>query len=312
MKLSKGIRKKLISLGSVLFMVLVAYLLTTSLMEIQWKDVQESLSKVSAKTLVPLILLGLVNYGLLATFDLVSFRVLDLKLLVKKTFPTAFVCYAFNLNLGSLVGGLGLRYRLYSKWGVSLSEIPFLIFYSVVGNWSGHLLLVSILFLFSTEKISELLTLSSWVLIGLGLLGTSLLFFYFYCCSKGKKITFRNKKIKLPGLKLALIQLSLSLLQWTMIAFIIFRFLRFFDAEVNFPKVFFTFLLSSVAGVFTHIPAGLGVLETFFLRLDLNAPSSQILAALLCYRFVYYFFPLLVALPVYIGLELRLRRAKLA
>lgn len=62
-------------------------------------------------------------------------------------------------------------------------------------------------------------------------------------------------------------------------------------------------MIASVAGVLTHVPAGLGVLEAVFLRMNFEISSSLILVALLSYRFVYYLLPLFIAIPSYLSLE---------
>ncbi len=35
----------------------------------------------------------------------------------------SFICYAFNLTLSTRVGGIGMRYRLYSRLGLNGSTI---------------------------------------------------------------------------------------------------------------------------------------------------------------------------------------------
>lgn len=66
-------------------------------------------------------------------------------------------------------------------------------------------------------------------------------------------------------------------------------------------------LVSSIAGVIVHIPAGIGVLEAVFMALLAGEDTSQgtIIAALLAYRVLYYFIPLLLALVCYLLLESR-------
>jgi uncharacterized membrane protein YbhN (UPF0104 family) len=81
------------------------------------------------------------------------------------------------------------------------------------------------------------------------------------------------------------------------------------QGKVGFVTVLGALLLSSVAGVITHIPAGLGVLEAVFLSLLAGAyPINQLLAALLAYRAVFYLGPLIVAGLAYVALELAARR----
>lgn len=76
--------------------------------------------------------------------------------------------------------------------------------------------------------------------------------------------------------------------------------------EAFYPSILGILLISCVAGVVAHIPAGLGVLETVFLAL-LHGQLAQgtLVAALLGYRTLYYLVPLLLAVLVYLILEKR-------
>ena len=75
-------------------------------------------------------------------------------------------------------------------------------------------------------------------------------------------------------------------------------------AKVAYPTVLGVLLLAGVAGVITHIPAGLGVLEAVFLAfLGAQLPQATLLGAMLAYRALYYLMPLAVAIAVYFMLE---------
>jgi uncharacterized membrane protein YbhN (UPF0104 family) len=68
-------------------------------------------------------------------------------------------------------------------------------------------------------------------------------------------------------------------------------------------------LVSAIAGVLAHIPAGVGVIELVFLMLlGGTLPQHTIIAGLVVYRAVYYLAPLLAAVIVYVGLEASSRR----
>ncbi len=73
--------------------------------------------------------------------------------------------------------------------------------------------------------------------------------------------------------------------------------------EVDYFFVLGVLLVSSIAGVIVHIPAGIGVLEAVFIALLAGEHVSQgtIIAALLAYRVLYYFLPLPLALVLLSG-----------
>ncbi len=68
--------------------------------------------------------------------------------------------------------------------------------------------------------------------------------------------------------------------------------------DVNYFFVLGVLLVNGIAGVIVHIPAGIGVLEAVFIaRCWRNIRrKGTIIAALLAYRVLYYFIPLLLAL----------------
>jgi uncharacterized membrane protein YbhN (UPF0104 family) len=64
------------------------------------------------------------------------------------------------------------------------------------------------------------------------------------------------------------------------------------------------YLSSVLVGVISHVPAGLGVLESMLLLLMPHVPPEQLLAAVLLYRVIYEIVPLAVALAIWGSYEL--------
>jgi len=66
---------------------------------------------------------------------------------------------------------------------------------------------------------------------------------------------------------------------------------------LNYLIFFGSYLLAQVVGVISNVPGGLGVFETVLILL-VSPPltSDQLLGALLVYRAIYYFLPLLVGI----------------
>ena len=59
-----------------------------------------------------------------------------------------FISYAFNLNLGALVGGIAFRYRLYSRLGLDSNTITRVLGFSMLTNWFGYLVVAGAAFCF--------------------------------------------------------------------------------------------------------------------------------------------------------------------
>ena len=83
------------------------------------------------------------------------------------------------------------------------------------------------------------------------------------------------------------------------------------EAAILRPVPIGVLLVAAIAGVITHVPAGLGVLEAVFVALlSYQLPASELLATLLAYRAIYYLIPLMIAALVYVVLEAHLKKEK--
>jgi hypothetical protein len=241
-------------------------------------------------------------------YDLLSRRYAGHRLPTPQVLCTTFISYAFNLNLGSWVGGLGFRHRLYSRLGLDNGEISRVIAFSMLTNWSGYLLLAGTVFLLRPLQIPEDWALGSLALQVLGGALVCVAIGYVLLCAFSRKREWhvRGHEIELPSARMASLQLLISSLNWVLIAGVVFLLLQ---RQVAYPTVLAVLLIAAVAGVLTHVPAGLGVLEAVFVALlSAQIPKYDLLAALLAYRAVYYIAPLVIATALYLILEARITR----
>jgi glycosyltransferase 2 family protein len=296
--------KPLMPVITIIFFGLVAWLLYESLATIEWAEVELALRKVSWKILLPAAALVGINYSILASYDFLAMKHLHIPAMpYPKVFISAFICYALTLNIGAFVGGLGFRFRIYSGWQVPKKKIPKIIFFSTLTNWLGYVLLLGIVFIIRSESLQQLLPLSGTVISTLGWISCLGVAGYLYLCATHRAFKYQKHKFQLPHLPVALLQLFLASIQWTLLAGIIYYLLFSMGARVEYPQVLVTLLFASIAGVITHIPAGLGVLETVFLRMQLDVAQADLFVALISFRAVYYILPLVIALPSYFSLE---------
>jgi len=76
------------------------------------------------------------------------------------------------------------------------------------------------------------------------------------------------------------------------------------SAQIAFLPFVAVYLASILVGVVSHVPAGLGVLESMLLLLLPHVPPDQLLASVLLYRVIYEVIPLVVALAIWGAYEL--------
>lgn len=294
-------------LFTVAFLILIPVLLYVLARNLDWNEVRQSLLAYKPGTLLSGLALALCSYLIFASYDLLARAYTGHRLPARQVLPVAFVCYAFNLNFTTWVGGVALRYRLYSRLGLDTPTITRILTLGLLTNWMGYMLLAGSVFALGLVKLPDNWAVGAGGLRLIGVLLLAIAIGYLLACGLAKKRTWRwrEHEVTLPSLRLALCQVALGASNWAMMALLIFWLL---PGEAFYPSILGILLISCVAGVVAHIPAGLGVLETVFLAL-LHGQLGQgsLVAALLGYRTLYYLVPLVVAVITYLILEKRAR-----
>jgi uncharacterized membrane protein YbhN (UPF0104 family) len=295
---------------SLVFFVAVAWLLVRYARTIDWGDVLDSLQRLPAPALATAVVLAMASHLLYSCFDLIGRRYTGHTLKTPVVMAVTFVSYTFNLCIGSLVGGVGFRYRLYSRLGLKTGVITRIVSMSMLTNWLGYKLLAGFLFL-----VHPLALPPSWHMGNHGLqwIGAALVAisagYIFACWRFGDHVwNWRGHELYLPPWRMAVLQMAISALNWSLMAAIIWVLLQ---RQIPYTDVLTVLLVGAIAGVVLHVPAGLGVFEAVFIALlGYRIGEGQLLAALLGYRALYYIGPLLIAALMYLVMELRARRLR--
>ena len=294
--------------ATTVFFGLVAWLLISQARHIDWQEVLTSLQAYPLKAAGIAVLLAAASFTLYSCFDLLGRRYTGHTLGTLTVMTVTFVSYVFNLNLGSLVGGVAFRYRLYSRLGLKTGLITRVMTLSMLTNWMGYLLLGGLVFSIMPPALPDSWPLSTAHLRLIGLVLVAIAAGYLLLCafSRQRELIIRGHEIVLPSARLAALQLVMGASNWLIMSGIIFV---LFQQRIEFPAVVSVLLLAAVAGVITHVPAGLGVLEAVFVALlSHKMPQAAILAALVAYRVVYYLAPLSIATMVYLVMEARAKK----
>ncbi|MFA4914917.1 MAG: lysylphosphatidylglycerol synthase domain-containing protein [Burkholderiaceae bacterium] len=292
-----------------IFVAAVIVLLVTLAREVEWDEVLAAMKQTKPMVLAMAIGLTCASYLIYSTYDLLGRIYAKHDLSNWRVMLICAISYAFNLSLGSFVGGMGFRYRLYSRHGLSAAKTTRILGLSLATNWMGYFLLGGALF--ASGKVTmpkgwEVGT-GALQLIGVGLMIIALGYLAACAFSPRRDWDIKGHKISLPSGRLAAVTLVLGVSSWLVIGGIIWVLL---EQKVDFFLVLGVFMLSGIAGAFAHIPGGLGVIEAVFVAmLSSKMPTSQILGALVVYRAVYYLAPLAIATVAYIGLEASLKKS---
>ena len=294
-----------------LFFIAVAVLLVVYAQKIDWPEVWKVIRGYNRVALLGAFGLVIVSYLIYGCYDLLGRAYCGHRLAKRQVMLVSFICYAFNLTLSTWIGGIGMRYRLYSRLGLRGATITRIFSLSITTNWLGYVVLGGVVFSAGLVQLPARRYISQETLriIGIAMLLISILYLWACAFAKRRHLTIKGQRLVLPSWRFALLQAALSCANWLVMGVIIWLLL---GQEVSYFLVLGALLVSSIVGVVVHIPAGIGVLEAVFIAMLSAEPVSRgaVIAALLAYRLLYYFLPLAIATMGYLILESQAKKLR--
>jgi phosphatidylglycerol lysyltransferase len=296
-------------LGIFLF-VAALWVLHHELRQYHYHEVMQHIEELPTTRLLLALALTMLSYLVLTGYDLLSFRYIHHPLPYKKIALASFVGYAFSHSIGlAVLTGGSIRYRFYSAWGLSTSEIANVVAFNGLTFWFGFLMLGGLAFLLEPLALPASLHLPFTSLRPLG--GTFLLVVAAYIGAstwRRTPFTIRAWEVQAPPPALATAQVVLSSFDWALAGSVLYALLPRGET-LSYPHFLGIYLLAQLAGLVSQIPGGLGVFETvMILFLTPTVPAAEVLAALFTYRGLYYFLPFMLAAVLLSIHELRQRK----
>ena len=298
--------------ATIAIVVVAIFLVVRGARRIDWVEVQGALRNYDAAALAVALALVIPGQLVCACFDLIGRHATGHHIPIPRVMLISLTGYNFSLSLGALIGGLAFRYRLYAPYGLAPMTIAQIIGLSVLTNWSGYVLLAGLVLAWEPPELPSDWGPGSIVLrsVGIGLLLVFAAYLILCAVKGGTRVHWKGSALRLPTLRVAAVQLALSIASWSIIGALIVWLL---PGDAGWLTVMPILLLSAIAGVWSHIPGGLGVTEVVFVTLlGQRTDSSELLAALVVFRLLYYLAPSLVALAAYAYLEKTARSVKKA
>ena len=306
------LRRALPSLAGLVLFLLALEVLRGELRALTWHDLTNAIVGMSPRSLAAGALLTTINYAVLTAYDLLAFAYIGKRLPRLRIIVASFVAYAIANNVGfAMLSGGSVRYRFYTRWGVTAEELARIVFSYVTTFWVGLLLVGGVSLAMSPATWTPAIA-AAWLVAPLGWLLILVACGYVVACFwRVHPIRVRSFAIDLPSPRIAFAQLGISSLDWILAGAVLYALLP--DRDVSVFTFLAAFLAAQLLALASHVPGGLGVFEGLMMLMLKDAvPSSRLAPALLMYRVVYYLLPLAVALLVLVGDELRQRRHQAA
>lgn len=295
-----GIAVAAIALGS--------FLLWRALSQYSYADLKAAVAAVPLARIAASAGFAAASYGTLTLFDYFALRYAG----KPQPYPRAAFTSFVSLSLGHTIGLAALssgavRYRYYSRWGLSAAEVAKVILFCGLTVGLGLSGLAGIALLLQPEAAREMAKLSPGATYGLA--AACLAFPVLYVAVNAlwrKPLTVRGWSMDMPGVKLALIQVAIGVLNFLCVAACLHQALLGVH-EVGFSEVTSAYVVANAATLITHVPGGLGVIETVIQHL---IPGGQLIGPLLVFRFTYFLAPLVLGGLMMAVAEVRLRRRR--
>ncbi len=296
---------KLVSWLGLFFFILAAYMIYRQLSKYSLEELKEALLSIPRINLFYALAASFIGYIALSTYDYLALRYIKKKLAAWKWILTGFVGFSVSNNAGhAIVSGGAVRYRFYSRWGISPADIVKMVTFSGFTYLVACFFLIIIGYVLTPEHAfggNDSTKMSTFITMLLSVIG--ILIYLWASLYYKKDFIIKGVDFKMPDFKLALEQIFIGSLDIVMASLVLYSVLICF-VQIDFVTFMGAFIIAQVLGVYSQVPGGLGVFELVFSNILPGQDNQAILfGALIAYRIIYYLLPLILSGIVLAGYE---------
>lgn len=228
------------------------------------------------------------SYFCLTGFDALAVRYAGHELPYHQVALTSFVSLSIGHNVGGAAFSSGaLRYRYYSGFGLSGVEVGKVIAFCGVTVALGLASLTGIALLFGPELGLGAIGLGQTTARIVGVACLAAIGLYLVLAWKlTAPLTLRGHEFRMPRVKIAALQVLVGTANFACVAGALHQLLA---GAASYPETVTAYALGNIAGILSHVPGGLGVLE--FVIGSLLGHAAAI-GALIVFRVLYFLLPL--------------------
>lgn len=273
------------------------------------EDILRSTQNTSVDTLVLCMVFALASFACLTLNDWVALRYVGHPLPYRRAALASFVSLSLGHSIG--FGGISsgaIRYRFYSRWGLSFADVAQLVVFSGATVAMGLLSVAAMMLIVFPGLTGAYLNLPppTCHLIG-GAFAVVVAAYYCSSLLRIAEIRVRGRVLKLPRPAFAAAQIAIGTLDVGLVAACLYSALRA-ESKLHYTQVVAAYVASNAAGLVAHVPGGLGVIETAVLHI-LPGNAGKMVGALIIFRLTYYLIPLAVGIAALLVAESRFRRS---
>jgi len=287
------------------------YVVHGELQRYVYHDITRAIFALPVRSVLIALAFTVISYSILPAYDAIALRYIGKPLPVHRLAFGSIISYGLSHTLGlAPVTGGSVRYRFWSAWGLSTTEVAQAVSFVGATFAIGMIFLGGVVFLLEPADTMKLLGLPYVLIRVVGVLLLALVGAYVaWSALRRTPITIRGWEFPVPSPALVGKQLIVATIDWATAGAVLyslvgghgFGFLAFLGA----------FLLAQFAGQLSHVPGGIGVFESLMLLfLKPHVPATTALAALVAYRAIYYLLPFGISLVLLASYEVRRQRKR--
>ncbi len=264
----------------------------------KWSEIRAAITALSPLGLLAACAMSLFGYLVLTFYDWLALEYAGEKLPYRRVALAAFLSYAISNNVGhALISGGSMRYRLYSGWGVPPGAIAKVVVFCALTYIVGAVtLFVGAALTTPAQQLAtdSLSARSVLIMLGIAIAGLAV-WWGVIVFSQFRPVRWRGFRLELPTLGMSLKQTVVAVID-LVVAGLVLYLLLVSGADIALSRFMLVYIMAQLLGLISQVPGGIGVFESTFLVLTSDQmPPSQVLAALVAYRIIYYFLPLALA-----------------
>lgn len=298
-------QRYLSAVGTLLVIALFGAAIFHLTAEVHYDEVVSALADTSWKSVAAAVLFTGLSFLALTFYDVAALDNVKRKLPYADVALTAACAYAVGntAGFGPLSGG-AIRYRSYSRLGLQPEEIARVIAFVTLAFGLGLATVTCLSLLTVGEYVAPLTGLEPFWLRIIATVVLGGLLTAFILAGQGREVSIGRLTLRLPDSRTASRQFLVTALDLAASATVLYVLLP--SGTIGWPAFLAIYSLAVGIGVLSHVPAGLGVFEAVMIAtLGRAVDIDTILGALVLYRLIYHVLPLLIAIVVIIGVEVR-------
>jgi uncharacterized membrane protein YbhN (UPF0104 family) len=286
---------------SLAIIITAAVVLYRMLSDLDVQDLLHALRNFTGRQIAMAAAAVAAGYITLTLYDLFALRAIGKRHVPYRIAALAgFTSYAVGHNVGaSVFTGGAVRYRIYSRCGLSAIDVAKLCFIAGLTFWLGNVTVLGLGVVYSPKSAAAIDHLPLWLNRAAAILLLFILVTYVvWVWRYPRNVGHSNWEVTLPRGPLTLLQIAIGIVDLACCALAMYMLVPA-SPHMGFIQLSVIFVSATLLGFASHSPGGLGVFDAAMIGALLHQyDKEELVAGLLIFRLLYYVTPFALALAL--------------